>query len=81
MDWLEIATRLGIPMCCFVACAWFLKYVYDKSNNMLHGVMEKYFDLFRETTEQMGNLTNAVNENTKVLANMVERMESDDDGR
>lgn len=81
MDWIDVASRLGIPMCCFGLTAWFLKYVYDKSNAMLHEVMERYFDLFKQTTEQMGNLTDAVNENTKVLATMVERMDRDDDGK
>lgn len=78
MDWIDVASRLGIPMCCFGVCAWFLKYVYDKSNALLEMIMQKYFELFKDTNEQMSNLTDAVNNNTKVLASMVERNEEND---
>ena len=78
MDWIDVVSKVGFPITAFIVCAWFLKYVYDKSTAMIKEFMEKYFALFKEISEQMGNLTDAVNNNTKVLVNMVERGVADD---
>lgn len=80
MDWIDVVSKVGFPITAFIVCAWFLKYVYDKSTAMIKEFMEKYFVLFKEISDQMGNLTDAVNNNTKVLVNMVERG-VEDDGR
>ena len=77
MDWVDVVSKLGFPIAAFGICAWFLKYVYDKSTKMLQEFMEKYFTLFREITDQIGNLTEAVNNNTKVLVTFVERSEDE----
>lgn len=81
MDWVDVVSRLGFPITAFGICAWFLKYVYDKSSTMLKEFMEKYFTLFKEITDQMSNLTEAVNTNTKVLSSLVERKVVSDDGK
>lgn len=71
-DIIDVVSKLGFPIAAFIVCAWFLKYVYDKSTAMLKEFMEKYFTLFKEITDQISNLTDAVNNNTRVLAKMVD---------
>ena len=70
MEWVDIVAKLGFPRCAFGVCAWFLKYVYDKSMLMFHDSLDK-----------IGTLAEAVNHNTEVLLNLVERMDGDDDGK
>ena len=71
-DIIDVVSKLGFPIAAFIVCAWFLKYVYDKSTAMLKEFMEKYFTLFKEITDQISNLTDAVKNNTRVLAKMVD---------
>jgi len=70
MDWVNLVSTVGFPICAFGICAWFLKYVYDKSMQMFHDSLDK-----------IGTLAEAVNHNTEVLLNLVERMDGDDDGK
>ena len=70
MDWVNLVSTVGFPICAFGICAWFLKYVYDKSMQMFHDALDK-----------IGTLAEAVNHNTEVLLNLVERMDGDDDGK
>lgn len=70
MDWVNLVSTVGFPICAFGICAWFLKYVYDKSMAMFHDSLDK-----------IGTLAEAVNHNTEVLLNLVERMDGDDDGK
>ena len=70
MDWVNLISTVGFPICAFGVCAWFLRYVYDKSMQMFHDSLDK-----------IGTLAEAVNHNTEVLLNLVERMERIDDGR
>ena len=70
MDWVNLVSTVGFPICAFGICAWFLKYVYDKSMQMFHDSLEK-----------IGTLAEAVNHNTEVLLNLVERMGGEDDGK
>lgn len=70
MDWVNLVSTVGFPICAFGICAWFLKYVYDKSMAMFHDSLDK-----------IGTLAEAVNHNTEVLLNLVERMGGDDDGK
>lgn len=70
MDWVNLVSTVGFPICAFGICAWFLKYVYDKSMQMFHDSLDK-----------IGTLAEAVNHNTEVLLNLVERMGKEDDGK
>ena len=49
----EVVSRLGFPIAAFGICAWFLKYVYDKSMTM-----------FEKCLEKLGQLAEAVNTNS-----------------
>lgn len=71
MDWIQIVSTLGFPICAFGVCAWFLKYVYDKSITMFNGSLQK-----------IGTLAEAVNHNTEVLTELCKRVgEHHDDSK
>lgn len=71
MDWANLISTIGFPICAFGVCAWFLRYVYDKSMQM-----------FKDSLEKIGTLAEAVNHNTEVLLKLVERMDDgNDDGK
>lgn len=67
MDFTVIASAIdtvGFPVLAFIICAWFLKYTYDKSA-----------DTTKEITGQISNLAEAVNNNTKVLTELVTKID------
>lgn len=70
MDWPNLISTIGFPIVAFGVCAWFLRYVYDKSMTM-----------FRDSLEKIGTLAEAVNHNTEVLLKLVERMDEDEKQR
>lgn len=55
---------VGFPIVAFIICAYFLKYTYDKS-------MEQT----SEITNQITQLAEAVNNNTQVLTQLVEKVD------
>lgn len=56
---------VGFPIFSFILCAWFIKYSYDKS-----------MTLMKESLDKIGILTEAVNNNTKILADLVEKSDN-----
>ena len=67
MDWIQVVSTLGFPIAAFAICAWFLKYVYDKS-----------LAQFDKSLDRLGDLTEAVNHNSEVLADLVAEVRKDD---
>ena len=67
MDWIQVVSTLGFPIAAFAICAWFLKYVYDKS-----------LAQFDKSLDRLGDLTEAVNHNSEVLADLVAEVKRDD---
>ena len=59
---------VGFPIIAFFVAVYALKYSFDKSLEGNRFAMEK-----------IGNLTEAVNENTKTLATLCEKLERSDD--
>lgn len=55
---------VGFPILAFIICAWFLKYTYDKSMEQMNAI-----------TKQITDLTEAVNNNTVVLTQLVEKVD------
>ena len=39
-----IISSVGFPIASFCACAWFIKYTYDKSQDMTTNVLSKLSD-------------------------------------
>lgn len=68
----EVVSRLGFPIAAFGICAWFLKYVYDKSMTMFEKCLEKLGLI----TEAVNTNSDSINANTKVLADLVEEVRS-----
>ena len=73
-DIVEVVSRLGFPIAAFGICAWFLKYVYDKSMTMFEKCLEKLGLL----AEAVNTNSDSINENTKVLAELVAEVRGND---
>lgn len=71
---IEVVSRLGFPIAAFGICAWFLKYVYDKSMTMFEKCLEKLGLL----AEAVNTNSDSINENTKVLAELVAEVRGND---
>lgn len=76
-DWVDVISRLGFPIAAFGICAWFLKYVYDKSMTMFEKCLEKLGLL----AEAVNTNSEAINSNTKTLADLVEEVRNNDKQR
>lgn len=68
MDWIQAISTVGFPICSFLIAAYFIKYSYDKSNEM-----------FTQSIDKIGKLANAVNNNTMVLTELVKKLDGTDD--
>lgn len=68
MDWVQAISTVGFPICSFLIAAYFIKYSYDKSN-----------DMFKDSIEKIGTLATAVNNNTMVLTELVKKLDGSDD--
>ena len=68
MDWIQAISTVGFPICSFLIAAYFIKYSYDKSNEM-----------YSQSIDKIGKLANAVNNNTMVLTELVKKLDGSDD--
>ena len=68
MDWIQAISTVGFPICSFLIAAYFIKYSYDKSNEM-----------YTQSIDKIGKLANAVNNNTMVLTELVKKLDISDD--
>lgn len=57
-----IISSVGFPIASFCACAWFIKYTYDKSQDM--------------TTNVLSKLSDTVNALSVTLAELKEKIEN-----
>ena len=74
-DIATIVSTVGFPIASFLISAWFIKYSYDKQ-------MEKdklSDDRNEKHWEEISKLTEAVNNNTEVLRDMVQHCRKDDE--
>lgn len=69
MDWIQAISTVGFPIVSFLIAAYFIKYSYDKSN-----------DMYTQSIDKIGKLANAVNNNTVVLTQLVEEIRKNDAG-
>lgn len=64
-DIVQIISTVGFPIVSFLIAAYFIKYTYDKTA-----------EANKEAMEKIGNLAEAVNNNTVVLTHLVEKIEN-----
>lgn len=64
-DLVQIISSVGFPIVSFLIAAYFIKYTYDKTAESNEKAMEK-----------IGELAEAVNNNTVVLTHLVEKLET-----
>ena len=65
---MQAISTVGFPIVAFAICAWFLKYVYDKS-----------LAQFDKSLDKLGTLAEAINHNSEVLADLVKEVRKDDE--
>ena len=63
-----IISSVGFPIVSFLIAAYFIKYTYDKTSEANKDAMDK-----------IGQLAEAVNNNTVVLTHLVEKLENKED--
>lgn len=63
-----IISSVGFPIVSFLIAAYFIKYTYDKTSEANKDAMDK-----------IGQLAEAVNNNTIVLTHLVEKLENKED--
>lgn len=63
-------STVGFPICSFLICGAFLKYVYDKSLAMF----DRAFTEVHGLIEAVNKNGEAINDNTKTLAELVEEV-------
>ena len=61
----QVISSVGFPIVSFLIAAYFIKYTYDKTAEANSNAMEK-----------IGDLAEAVNNNTVVLTHLVEKIET-----
>lgn len=74
-DIASIVSTVGFPIASFLISAWFIKYSYDKQlekDRLADDRNERHW-------EEISKLTEAVNNNTEVLRDMVQNCRKDDD--
>lgn len=67
-EFITAVSTVGFPIVAFAICAWFLKYVYDRSLSQYDKALEK-----------LGTLAEAINANTATLAELVREVHEDHD--
>lgn len=65
-DIISAISTVGFPIVSFLIAAYFIKYSYDKSNEM-----------YTQSIDKIGKLANAINNNTIVLTQLVEEIKND----
>lgn len=66
-EFLQAISTVGFPIVAFAICAWFLKYVYDRSLSQ-----------YDKALERLGTLAEAINHNSEVLADLVKEVRKDE---
>lgn len=66
-EFLQAVSTVGFPIVAFAICAWFLKYVYDRSLSQ-----------YDKALERLGTLAEAINHNSEVLADLVKEVRKDE---
>ena len=69
---MQLVSQVGFPIVCVFLLFWWQKYTYDHTN-----------EVTKNSIDKIGNLAEAVNNNTVVLTHLVEKLESSpvDDGK
>ena len=64
----QLVTTLGFPIVCCGALAWFVKYQTDNNNKNMD-------QMRREQLDQVKSMTEAVNNNTRALQQLVDKLD------
>lgn len=79
MDILQLVTQIGIPGAFCVGLAWYVKYQTTNYRQDVKEMQEKYSAELREIRaehkEETQKMTDALNNNTIVMRQLVDRME------
>ena len=67
-DVIQIISTLGFPIAACIAMGWFVKYQTDNNNKTMA-------DLRQEQAEQNNTMLKAINNNTKALQELIDKLD------
>ena len=67
-DVVQIISTLGFPIAACIAMGWFVKYQTDNNNKTMS-------DLRQEQAEQNNTMLKAINNNTKALQELIDKLD------
>ena len=67
-DIVQIISTLGFPIAACIAMGWFVKYQTDNNNKTMS-------DLRNEQAEQNNTMLKAINNNTKALQELIDKLD------
>ena len=67
-DIVQIISTLGFPIAACIAMGWFVKYQTDNNNKTMA-------DLRQEQAEQNNTMLKAINNNTKALQELIDKLD------
>ena len=67
-DVVQIISTLGFPIAACIAMGWFVKYQTDNNNKTMA-------DLRQEQAEQNNTMLKAINNNTKALQELIDKLD------
>lgn len=67
-DVIQIISTLGFPIAACIAMGWFVKYQTDNNNKTMS-------DLRNEQAEQNNTMLKAINNNTKALQELIDKLD------
>lgn len=70
MDWVQVISCLGFPICACVALAFYVKYIVDSYR-------EEVKDLRKEHQEEIGKITEALNNNTEAITKLTFKLDKE----
>lgn len=79
MDWIQIITQIGIPGAFCIALAWYVKFQTGNYRQDIKDMQEKYSEELREIRaehkEETKQMTDALNNNTKVMQRIADKLD------
>lgn len=68
--WIQIISSVGFPIFACLGLGWYVKYITDKYSNEVK-------EMQKEHKEEIGKVTEALNNNTVALTRLCEKIEKE----
>lgn len=68
MDWIQLISSVGFPIVACLGMGWYVKYQTDNYR-------EEVRDMQKEHKEEIGKITEALNNNTQALEKLADKLD------